>query len=529
MEILTPSLTQRSLSAAARFTSISDWYAILTDRAKRVLLKAYGTDGSLDFKPSSILSVKIAESNARVAADVITGTFPDLTFFDPINAGPSRYAWGGRALDSLGVERTYYTRSDKTQLAAIEATAGPVHIILLTGESTASGGSPNGTPLNMTSAIETHRCLMLSGGGGGVMADPLLTDFDPASVNDFEPVKESGADGRGETPLTACVNWRDYQILADNRPRKTFVVRTHAKRGATLAQIVKGTAPYANGIAEATRIVEMFRDVYKRTCIVDAVFCITGVNDRVAGTSRASITSQLVTMQANYDTDLKAVTAQTANIPLVISQLRAPSSGSYSANVALGQLDAVELDDTKIQIFMSEHELQGAYGMADSVHDFSPGYDVRGVYIGKWLYDVKDAAIPVTYKGMRFRSIAVVDTTHVDVRFWVPVEPIVINTTRLPDFGQAGFRYTSTQGGVTVTAAAVQTVDTIRLTLSGDIGAHTNRFIGFADVETGASDQTDRSKVWGNVCDSDARVTAIIPGLTGLTVPNFAGPFRKGF
>lgn len=521
-------LTQKSISDGARFTRISNWIAILQDRAKRVLMWHYEADGAMDFKPSSQLAAKVEATNAMMSSTAITGSFSDLTFFSPVKAGPTPYVWKARALDPEGVERSYFVRSDKAQLAAVEDTAGPVRIIVLTGESTSRGGGDDST-MNLTTAIDTHRCLMMSGGGGGTMEIPALTAFDPGSVDDFEPVKESGAAGKGESPLTACANWRDAEILDNNRSRKTFVVRTHGKAGAAIAQIAQGTGPYIKGIAEVTRIVEMMELLYKKSCIVEAVFCITGVNDRAAGTTRTEMKDALIALQDDYNTDLKAITGQTTDIPLVISQVRAPASGAYSADMALGQLDAVETDDTKIQMFMTEYELQDAYGLSDSVHDLGPGYDVRGVYMGKWLYDTQDAAVPVTWKGMRVRDIAVVDSTHVDVRFWVPVEPIVIDTTRLPDFGNAGFRYISNEGGVTVTNAAVQTDDTIRLTFSGDVSAHTGRFIGYADAESGASNQSDRAKVWGNVFDSDDRTANIVTGLETLTVPNPAAIFRKAF
>ncbi len=528
VEQLPAALTQKSVSNASRFTRISNWIAVLQDRAKRVLMWNYETDGSMDFKPSSQLAAKVAATNALMSSTAITGSFPDLTFFSPVEAGPTSYVWKARALDSEGVERTYYVRSDKTQLAAVEDTAGPVRIILLTGESTARGGAPNGTPGNLTTAIDTHRCLMMSGGGGGTMLTPALNVFDPGSVDDFEPVKETTADGKGESPLTACANFRDAENIANGRPRKTYVVRTCGKSGATIAQISKGTAPYTKGLAEVARIVEMQRLLYKRDCIVEAVFCNIGVNDRAAGTTRTAMRDALIQFQADWDADLKALIPGLADVPLVLSQVRAPGSGTYSADMALAQLDAVEVNDTKIQISMAEYELQGGYGLADAVHDFSPGYDVRGVYEGKWLYDTQDAAAPVTWKGMRVRSVTLFDSTHIDVRFWVPVPPIVIDTTRLPDFGNAGFRYASNEGGITITNVAVQDVDTIRLTVSGSVSSQTGRIVGYADAETGAATQTDRARVWGNVFDSDARVTRIVTGFEALTVPNPAAIFRKG-
>lgn len=497
---------------------------IIADAAGRVILSASEQDGALDFVPSGNLATKI-QALASYGLNGVTGSFSDLTVFSPVIQQTDRLRTF-HALDSGGVERRYFVRSDIPQILALEATAGPIEMIVAAGESTAAGGG-NSAVLHLSSPPETHRCVMFSGGSSGGTMNVQAAVFSPSGVVGFEPCKEIHDDGKGETQLTALGAWRDAQIVANNRTRRTFLMRSHAQRGDTMAQIAKGQQPYANGMAEITRAVEIADEVWRRKLIVRAIHLTSGVNDRAAGTTRTAIRDAYIQACTDYNTDVPALTGQAAGtLPLNIDQLRAPASGAFTNDVALGQLDAIEAD-ARILLVSPEYFLVGTYGMYDNAHDLALGYDVRGEYKAKLLYDLFDAPSPIAYtawKGLRPSSIALSGgDTQIDITFFVPVAPLLLDTTSLANFGNYGFRYADTEGGISISGVSILNPTTVRVALSGAITGHTNRTIGYADADT-AADQTGKAKVWGNLHDSETRESIVVPG---LKLYNWCATFRK--
>lgn len=490
------------------------------------------SDGASDFYPSDIVSAKIA-GTLMLGIDSITGSFPDLEPFAPV-CWMSPYILQFNALDEDGTERRYFSRADLAQVLALEATTGPIEYVDALGESTEAGGGPNGSPLNLTTPPETHRCIMFAGSDGGTMSSPNLGVFYASSVTDFTPACESGTDGRAETQLTGNITWRDAKIVANNRRRRTFLAAGHAKRGATMAQIAKGTQPYTNGITRLTRAAELAWSLYRRDIIVRGISCSSGVNDRADGTTRTAMRDAWVQHCVDINTDYKAITGQTDDIYLLCKQVRAPESGTCSPDMALALLDASRLD-SRIRIVGPEYHLIGDYGLADSVHSTSLGYDVLGEMTGKVAYDMFDAAVPVDWKPLQPKPNSevpfVVEPTgglSFTVEFDVPVAPLVIDTSWLPDFNQNGyyngFKYTS-DTGANITGISV--VDDVKLefTVDADIRAHTNRVLHYADSDT-ASNTTGKSKVWGNLRDSETRESIVEPGLDLVNAcVIFAEPF----
>jgi hypothetical protein len=500
------------------------FFPVITDEDGRVMLGARVADGALDFLPSTELIRKLAAAS-HFGPEGVTGTFDDLTFFYPGWRAGDRISLF-HALDEEGAERRYLLRTDIAQTVAVEATAGPIEMLVDTGESiSAGGGDPS--PINLNTAPETHRCLMFSGATNGGTMNIQSSAFEPGGVVGFEPAKETTAYGKGETQMTAMAAWLDEQIVENGRPRKTFLVRSHAQRGATIEQISATTVPYTNGLAEIERGDELSDTVYRRDLVVRSISVSTGVNDRSDGTTRTEMRDALVALCNSYNDDVPPLTDQDAEttIPLLVSQVRAPVTGTCSPDMALGQLDAVELDP-RILLVGPEYFYQGLYGPMDSVHGTAKENDVRGEYKAKLRYDLFHAASPIAYtdwKGLRPDSISVVNSgTTIRITFHVPVPPLVLDTTTLPNFGNYGFRYTDDQGA-TISSVALYGSTGVDITMSGSIAANTNRIIGYADAES-ASNQTDRSKVWGNLRDSEPRESRII---TGLKLYNWCATFRK--
>lgn len=523
-------LTQRIIDILLDDTDLplTPYFAMMKDQSGAVVWGIDLQTGAFDFIPSADVIDKIVQGTS-FGPEGVTGTFDDLQIIYPALQVSDRTRLF-HALDDAGLEHRYIVRSDIPQVLALEATAGPIEMIVATGESTAAGGGDDST-MNLTTAPETHRCIMFSGETNGGTMGIQASPFASGGVVGFEPALETNAYGKGETHLTALGAWRDAQIVANSRQRRTFLLRTHAQRGDTIAQISLGTEPYNNGLAEIARAVELADLLYRREVIVRQVFLTTGVNDRADGTTRTEMRDATIAMCDDYNAAIPPITGQddTVIIPLILDQVRAPANSlAYGADVALGQLDAIEADN-RILLVAPEYFLQGAYGLSDPVHDLGPGYDVRGEYKAKLLYDLQDAASPIAYtdwKGCRPASVALTTGTEIDVTFYVPVSPLVLDTTSLPNFGNYGFTYSDTEGGITISSVALLDTDTVRITVSADISGHSNRTIGYADAESGAAEQTDRAKVWGNLRDSETRESRVI---AGLKLYNWSAIFRKVF
>lgn len=502
------------------------YFVMMTDETGAVTWGIDRATGAFDITLSDDAVKRIVQATS-FGPEGVTGTFDDLSFFYPGQQVSARTRMF-RAIDATGQEHRYTLRTDIPQIVAVEDTAGPIEMIVAAGESTAAGGG-DPSPTNLTDPPETHRCLMFSGDTNGGTMDIQASPFAPGGVVGFEPAYETDVFGKGETHLTALMAWRDAGIIDNVRQRRTFLGRSHAQRGAVIADISVGSQPYTNGLAEIARAVELADLLYRREVAVRQVFLTIGVNDRADGTTRTEMQDAVIAMCDDYNSDIPPITGQDDGvvIPLMLDQVCAPESGTFANDMALGQLDAIEADD-RILLVTPEYFFQGDYGLLDTVHFKALGDDLLGEYKAKLLYDLHDAPSPIAYtawKGCRPDSIAVTSGTQIDITFFVPVPPLVLDTTTLPDFGDAGFTYSDTEGGITISSVAILDADTVRLTMSGDISARTNRTVGYADADS-ASNQTDRPKVWGNLHDSETRESIVVPD---LVLFNWSAIFRKVF
>jgi len=450
--------------------------------------------------------------------DDITGAFGDLSKICNVMR-ISQTAIRFMATDTVGVQRCYITRADRAQALAMEETRGPIEFIAHNGQSlTQGGGDPS---VSITTPPSPHRALRFYNGTddtGMIGAGGSVWNAD-AQV-DFAPAVETAADGNGESQGSGLMRWYDNALSAAEH--KTLLYQSFGRYGWSIAQLNKGTQPYANGLA-AMATAKKLAALYGRYVVVPSVHWTQGNQDRDLGTPRATYLAALLQLRADYNTDINGLgMAPNAGVRLFVDQLCAKSDGTAGASdIALAQLDAIETDSMIVPVCPMYH-FQGTYGMFDSQHLKGTGYDLYGEYHAKARYDVLEAGLTVT--ALRPKSFTVSGNV-VDVEFWVPVPPIVLDTSTLPDFGNYGFVYSDDQGA-TIASVAVLNSTTLRITMSANIAAHTTRTLKYAPTDITGSAQTARASVWGNLRDSEPRQSIAVPG---LALRNWCFHFTKTF
>ena len=164
----------------------------------------------------------------------------------------------------------------------------------------------------------------------------------PASPTNLAPATVATTEhqvGRGEWPGLGCAAAIRRALLRDNNLsyeaiKSTVVIANNAVGGSPIANLVRGTAPYASGIAQATALAALTG----QTAGVLAVIFGQGESD--VGTDPAVYRAKLIQLAADYDADLRAATGQSRRVRMVCYQL-----GTESRSIALAQLDAALSSD----------------------------------------------------------------------------------------------------------------------------------------------------------------------------------------
>lgn len=457
-----------------------------------------------------------------LGADAIRGDFADLKGISQVTQESSRLL-RFRAVDAQGVLRSYFVHANR-QTVALQGTRGPIEMIPASGQSLSVGGSA-GTPVHITTAPSPHRCIRLTteGANDTGMIGVGNRPFDPGSVKNFAPAVEGTARFRGESQGTSLLRWLDQTISAAGREHKTFLYRSHGAGGMPMSRLKAGTRPFRNGLHEIERAVQIAR-IYKRRLIVRAMTWTHGEADRKLATPLESYYQSLCALRSDYDRLIRELTGQSEPVYLLVDQLAAACSGEGPSQIALAQLQAVETDPF-ILMSCPKYFLQGDYGYLNAVHLKPLGYDVLGEYHAKVWHDVFVEG--QAWQGLRPKSITLAGPDAIDVEFFVPVEPLVLDCEALPKFDEEfGFAYRDDQGGALKPGGvSVLNGTTLRFTTDTDILHHTGRSLRYACAKQAPAAE-DRSAVWGNLRDSDARQSIAIPG---LPLSNWCVSFVRAF
>lgn len=326
------------------------------------------------------------------------------------------------------------------------------------GQSLSMGS--NGYPLISTENAYPNRSLMYAGLDvrAGLPATGTLVSIDPATLTGFEPLIAKGDSTlRGQTHLESI-----GEILASNIEQRTsanhqMLFSTFGWGGTPYAGLKKGTVPYNNILAAATKT-KALASARGLAYWVPAICFQHGEGD--AG--NAAYFDNLVELQADLNSDLRAITGQTAPVRIYMGQVSS-FQNTVSNNVSR----------SAYSIYRAAKELQDRYTIvcpqytipysSDLLHMSGPGYYILGEYYAKALLAEQYGSGQWT--PLRPKTITL-SGSQIDITFHVPVEPIVLDTTLVSDPGDYGFVYYDAQSSAAIQSVAITGPDSIRITLT---------------------------------------------------------------
>ncbi len=330
-------------------------------------------------------------------------------------------------------------------------------------------------------------------------------------LDGFMPLVETQNGPLGETIASGMANLFTEIAPIDAPPR--VLVSAHGVSGQAYAAIKKGTAAYANGLAQVTagaEIAALFGEQYA----VRAVAIIHGESDHLAG--NMSYVANLLEWQADYETDVQAITQQALPVPMLLCQMSSFTQyGQASSTIPLQQLAAARARPDRIFIVGPKYFLP----YSDGVHLTGDGERWLGEHYAK-VYSA------IFYDGLPWRPLEPLAVTRagaeITIEFHVPSPPLALDTELVSDPGAYGFEYfDESDAPPTITAVELISDTAVRLTLS-EPPVGLGKRVRYA--YTGAPNQPagPMTGARGNLRDSDAT-----PSRHGYPLYNWAVHFDE--
>ncbi len=387
-----------------------------------------------------------------------------------------------------------------------KSTPSYVHFIV-TGQSNAKGST--GYPLIPHVGSPVGR--MFNGGvypravGANLLSFVPLVEGTP--VSEFPP----GSD-LGETPATGCA-----QALKAAFPIHTCLFSNVGGAGAFLNQINKGTTPYSDSIAQITAA-KAISNILGVSYRVGGIILVHGETDEQFATSTYG--ALLTAFQADYDTDIKAITGQSEMVRVFFTQQGGYHLDQYNntptnANSSNIQMyNAWRANPNKIVMVGNRNW----YDSTDGLHHTASGFH--------WMGEVFGAVISkVAFEGVAWETIyplsAVLTGSQIVVNFQVPAPPLKANYVLMPYQKNMGFFFQDDAGpSVTVTDAVITGPSQVTLQLSGTPSGSTRR-LKYGCKRSFTFVSLPKFNGGGNLCDS---TDWVLP--SGRAGVNFAPQFN---
>lgn len=273
-------------------------------------------------------------------------------------------------------------------------------------------------------------------------------------------------------------------------PQKHVVLTTlHGRSGWTYQCMRKGSCNYKYGGARAGYVppfTQAMQEVQNakalalaagKTYVVRAVTTIHGESDQdsyfhgtpefpMAGTDGTpnkilDYADGLIEWQQDYEAGVKAITGQTVAVPLLVSQLSGQNSTRVAA-VAQYELEAHKRGAGKVVLIGPSYHL--SLSNADCLHFTSVGERRLGEYFAKVYARVVFGG--QTWEPVRPKQITRTGSV-ITVKFFVPVPPLVVDTTHVTNPGNLGFDFVDGSGATpAITNVAITGPDTVQITLA---------------------------------------------------------------
>ncbi len=393
---------------------------------------------------------------------------------------------------------------------------------LVTGQSLACGilGGP------ILSTSQTLGNLMFNIGPRLVPDALTFTVVNPATdLASLIPLVEYGIPVAGETCCSGFANRLGY--IQNASTRTPALMSVNAVGGAAYELIKQGTVPYANGIASVVAGKKLASGGFS-SYGVGAVIVVHGETDEAA--QNVNYAANLLEWITDYNNDILPITGQTAQIPMIQSQMASGWSDSFgvSNGIPQRQLDAAEANPGVIALACPKYMLS-YYG--GTVHLDGYGY--------RWLGEYCARAYETMLGGKQWRpvspkSIAFTSSTRnaLIVDFWVPTAPLVFDTVLVNEpTGIPGQKYgfeifdTSAQPpAITSVTPYGSSGTTLLIQLASALGSGARLRYAYSLPNPGgvAGPQPPSGGCRGNLRDSDPTVSQY-----GNTLYNWCVTFDK--
>lgn len=403
-------------------------------------------------------------------------------------------------LDANGVARPYLVRTGAT--THLYDCAGPLVMLAAAGQSLSIGGGATGMPdgeevANDVPLSPAH--LVMFDDGLGMRGRGTTAATVPADYTDFLPGVEAFNGFTGETQGSGLGSWLHREAERRRERPASYLFRSHGAGGQEIANLVKGTQPYANGLTDVAKAVEVAA-AYGKEVHVPAIFWTQGQEDANLGTTAAAYKAALSQLLADYRADWGAVLpAGNPTIALILDQVAAKETG-FIGEVSQAQWEFAR--DTA-GVYLSTPDY--IFPLVDGVHLRPEGYALLGEYQAK-------AWRRVVVEGEDWKALWPVSLTEdgrdILIRFNVPRGALVFDTVTMPAAEHFGFSVVDT-GGATIEGVEIEG-NTVRLRMSAATVANASRRVRYA--WDGPGDITGRAGAWGNLRDSDDALSFQQPG-----------------
>ena len=321
--------------------------------------------------------------------------------------------------------------------------ARDVNHVLISGQSLSTG--TQGYPA--LSVAQPYDNLMFN---TGVRAGYLGSSFVPLA-------ETNNGDVEGETIASGMANLSTELAQGLGEAAHVLLMSCHGVGSYAYAQLKKGTAVWDNMTAQVTNAKNIATGA-DLTHIVRGVLIVHGESD--CANHNENYDDNLVEWQADYDTDVKALTGQSDSVAMFITQLSSWWIVGGTVSLALQQLAASVASAGKIVMVGPKYQ----FAYTDGLHMNAENYRWLGEYYAKAYRRVILEGLP--WEPVRPRSVRRTGAS-IDVHFHVPVRPLALDTVRVSNPGHFGFEYTDDSGAPpSITMVKLTSPSSLRVSLS---------------------------------------------------------------
>jgi hypothetical protein len=334
-------------------------------------------------------------------------------------------------------------------------------------------------------------------------------------LTSFKPLVEANVETMSSSLANLVTKMAREEILLGQPPGKTshdLLLSAHGIGGTAYVGLKKGTAAYANGLAQAKAGHDLAVTAGK-THVVRAVTNVHGESDSQDGNT--AYEANLVEWQSNYEADVKAITGQTEGIPMLHTQFSSWTrlAGTLPTSIIpSAQLAAHVNAPGKIILVGAKYHLPY---VSDGVHLTNEGYRHMGEDYAKVYRRV--ILEGKTWEPVHPKSVTRVGAV-ITVKMHVPAPPLVMDTTLVSDPGNKGFEWAG--GGEAIASVALAGPETVIVTLSAAPAVPGRLRYAFTGV--GGALAGPMTGPRGNLRDSDAT-----PSRSGYALYNWCVHFDR--